>query len=340
MKKEKLNDRYPLTVVRSVVRRLRPSLKTINDLARKCLVIPRPRILIAIALLAASATTLTVAQMGQVTQPTATTSEPPDTTSSEQVIVDTDPNSLPFDDEDGKIAFGVTVYTDIKLNGMGGGLGAVVWECPPGHTPRTGGCTSKPPNPPVPGCLTWGLHFVDRHDNIVCNGAPHVFPNLTYWISGADGVPYLVQDWSPVWSGAQPWECFPRPTFTVRTTDVAIYPPCSPTPTPRPTATPTPRPTATPYPPQPCPSCAPGYHCCAPESPPNWPYPIPATCCPDIATTCGACWVPTGGNYYACCCTPNWCTSPLNNDGSLNTEGWLHQPKNKIYPTTHYVPRP
>lgn len=185
---------------------------------------------------------------------------------SEQVIEETD--SLPSDEN--KISFGVTVYTDIKLDGMGGGLGAVVWECPPGHTPRTGGCTSKPPSQPVPGCLTWGLHFVDRHDNIVCNGAPHVFPNLTYWISGADGVPYLVQDWTPVWRGAQPWECFPRPTFTVKTSDVAIYPPCSPTPTPRPTATPTPRPTPTPSrPPSPTPiACGQGSHYC----PPVWYY--------------------------------------------------------------------
>lgn len=225
------------------------------------------------------------------TQLGSTAPEDQQTTTSDQVIIDTDPNSLPFDDEDGRISFGVTVYTDIKLDGRGGGLQAVVWECPPGHTPMTGGCASRPPDQPVPGCLTWGTHFVDRHDNVVCNGAPHVFPTLSIFITGADGVPHWVNDWTPVWPGAQPWECLPRPTFTVRTREDATYPACLPTPTPRPTATPTPtpRPTPTPSGPSPTPiTCPTGYSSC----PSQW------YCSGD--PSCGCYW--TRPN----CCPPGW----------------------------------
>lgn len=180
-----------------------------------------------------------------------------------------------------------TVYTDIQLTVKGYGIGTVVYSCPPGHTPKTGGCMSVPTN--LTGCLTDTVHIVRRFDNVVCDGLPHTFPTDTYWIAAADGIPHIGPDWQAVWAGAT--FCLGQ-QYTVRTRDRITHPACSasptpvPRPTPYPTPTPTPSPTPTPLPPSPTPiECAPGTHYCAPvwyyggsECGWYWTRPI---CCPD-----------------------------------------------------------
>jgi len=173
-----------------------------------------------------------------------------------------------------------TIITDMQLDIKGG---SVVWECPPGHTPQTGGCNSQTVG--TTGCNVVTQHFLRRYDNVPCTGLPHVFPTVTYFIGGVDGKTWPGPDWTPIWEGTV--FCFGQ-QYTIRTRDRIVYPPCSasPTPSPTPTPTPTPSPTATPLPPSPTPIvCGPGSHPCQsqwycgdPSCGCYWTRPI---CCPD-----------------------------------------------------------